>query len=88
MPKKASLLKEVGIVVAGGFAEIFTEIAVDTFATANPVAGKINTGDLVGAMEATLITVFGYKKNNYNMLLLGAGGLAVATPNIVGKMVM
>lgn len=83
--QKKGILKEVGIVIVGGFVEIFTELAVDTFASPSPVVGNINTGDLVGALEATLVTVVGYKKDNYKVLLLGAGGLAVATPNLVGK---
>lgn len=84
------MLKDVAMVIAGGLLEIITENIADmALPQINIIPGTqpYNTGDAVGAIEATVLTLVGvYKKPK--AMLLGAGGLAVAVPNLVGKIAL
>lgn len=80
------MLKDVALIAGGGFLEIFTELVADLVSKA-PVIGSYDFGDTMGALEATLVTALGVGKDKRLFTLLGAGGLAVAVPNLVGKTV-
>lgn len=86
-----SMLKDVATIAVGGFIEIVTEIIGDNVmpnTTIIPGAQPYNAGDALGAVEATVLTLVGVYKDKPKLTLLGAGGLAVATPNLLGKAVM
>lgn len=79
--RKKSILKDVAAIAAGGFLEIVVENIGDNIANQS-------TGDLLGAAEAAALAAFGVYKDNHYATMVGAGGLAVAVPNLVGKAVM
>lgn len=89
--EKKLLGKQLATVIAGGFLEIVTELIGDTYLPAGdiiPGSVPYNNGDALGLLEATVVTVIGIAKEKPYVTLVGAGGLAVATPNLVGKAVL
>lgn len=89
--RKREVLKDVATVIAGGLVEVIVENFADAFVPQyNIIPGSqpYNTGDALGALEATAITLFGVMKRKPKATLFGSGGLAVAVPNLVGKVVM
>lgn len=90
MARKKDMVKDIALVIGGGFVEIFVEVLGDTYAPYVIIPGTqpYNMGDALGALEATAVSLIGVYKNKPKALLLGAGGLAVAVPNLVGKMVI
>lgn len=89
--EKKILAKQVALAISGGLLEIVTELASDVYLPqANIIPGSqpYNAGDAVGLLEATTVTLFGILKEKPYVTLVGAGGLAVAFPNLLGKTII
>lgn len=89
--EKKLLAKQVVIAIGGGLLEIVTELVGDNaLPQADIITGvqPYNVGDALGLLEATLVTAFGIAKEKPQVVLVGAGGLAVAFPNLLGKAII
>lgn len=79
-------LKNIGLVAIGGIVEWAVESASDMYVTGQQdIFPGYNTGDAIGAAEAVILTVVGLYTKKEKVALVGAGGLAVAVPNLIVK---
>src|SRR5512136_599948 len=87
---KRDMLKDVMTVIGGGLLEIVVEAVSDAALGTAPIINgpqPYNVGDAMGGLESLIVTTVGIAKSKNRVIQLGAGGLAVAVPNLVMKAV-
>lgn len=86
---KKDLTKDVLTVIGGGLLEVAVESMMDAWApqVIMPGAQPYNVGDAVGGLEALFLATVGIANDNKRVFQLGAGGLAVAVPNLTMKVI-
>lgn len=84
--QRSERAKELGAIVAGGIVEVIVESLIDVAMPAQPVLFQsYNVADFIGALESLTLGFAGLGMDNKYVTLIGAGGLAVAVPNLVWK---
>lgn len=80
------MLKQIALIVAGGFLDIVLEIMLDKAGLVNTIVyGAVNASDLVAAVIAFAVTGAGVAMKKESIAFLGAGMVAVSVPQIAGK---